>query len=86
VSPKFNGVDLAIWKTKCEDYFNMYQVSDVMKVTAVSMNMEENVAQWLQVYRLKNGLGDWASLSSAILAKFGTDEYPRVMRRLMSLM
>jgi hypothetical protein len=24
VSPKFNGVDLAIWKTKCEDYFNMY--------------------------------------------------------------
>jgi hypothetical protein len=56
-----------------------------MKVTAVSMNMEGNVARWLQVYRLKNGLGDWASLSLAILAKFGTDEYPRVMRRLMSL-
>lgn len=55
--PRFDGWDLAIWLVKCEDYFVLYCVLEAMKVVAASMNMEDTAARWLQVHRLKRGIG-----------------------------
>jgi hypothetical protein len=83
--PKFGGTDPTIWIIQCEDYFNLYRVPDFMKSTVASLNFEGTVARWLQVVRLKQGLGDWRNLSRLVLNKFGAEEYPRAMRKLMSI-
>jgi hypothetical protein len=56
-----------------------------MKVVAASMNMEGTTARWLQVYRLKGGLGDWRGLAKAVMEKFGADVYPKAMRKMMNI-
>jgi hypothetical protein len=56
--PKFQGLEPGIWLAKCMDYFTIYRVPEMMWVTAASMHMEGNAARWLQVYRVKKGLGD----------------------------
>jgi hypothetical protein len=83
--PKFGGTDLVIWIIQCEDYFNFYRVPDFLKSMVASLNFEGTAARWLQVVRLKQGLGDWRNLSRLVLEKFGVEEYPRAMRRLMSI-
>jgi hypothetical protein len=83
--PKFGGTDPAIWIIQCEDYFNLYRVPDFLKSTVASLNFEGTAARWLQVVRLKQGLGDWRNLSRLVLDKFGAEEYPRAMRKLLNM-
>lgn len=83
--PKFGGKEPAIWLNRCEDYFNMYQVPGAMKVPAASMNMEGNAARWLQILKLRGDLGDWPNFSRIVLQKFGVDEYPKAMERMLHL-
>lgn len=75
----------SIWVVKCEDYFGLYHVPEAMKVVAASMNMEGTTARWLQVYRLKGGLGDWRGLAKAVMEKFGADVYPKALRKMMNI-
>ena len=43
--PHFDGSNPRIWKSKCEDYFKLYAVSDTMKATFASLHMDDNVAK-----------------------------------------
>jgi hypothetical protein len=70
---------------RCEDYIGLYHVLDAMKVVATSMNMEGTASRWLQVHRLKGGLGSWRSLAKAVVEKFGAEAYPKAMRRSMNI-
>jgi hypothetical protein len=83
--PKFSGVDPVVWLDKCVDYFTFFKVSDAMWVTAASLHMENNEARWLQVFKLKQRLGNWQQFASAVLAKFGADEYPKALHSLLYL-
>ena len=49
------------------------------------MHMEGNASKWLQVYKLKHGLGDWGQFTQAVRGKFGVDEYPQAMRDLVNV-
>jgi hypothetical protein len=83
--PKFGGEDPALWVIRCEDYFRMYQVPKCMRVLSASMHMEGNAARWMQIQRLKGDLGNWTHFSKTVIDKFGIDEFPRVMNRLLYL-
>jgi hypothetical protein len=60
-------------------------VPNAIWVTAASLHMENNAARWLQVFKLKQRLGNWQQFASAVLAKFGADEYPKALHSLLYL-
>jgi hypothetical protein len=54
---KFNGEHPKIFIIKCGDYFHIFNVPGCMWIMAASLHMEENTTKWLQVYKMKHGLG-----------------------------
>jgi hypothetical protein len=57
--PRFQGKEPGIWLAKCQDYFTIYQVPEALWAISASMHMEGNAARWLQVYKMRQGLGNW---------------------------
>jgi hypothetical protein len=47
--------------------------------------MGENAAKWLQMYKLKHGLGSWPVLGAAIEEKFGVYDYHSSLQDLLQL-
>jgi hypothetical protein len=83
--PKFCGDHPRIWIDKCCDYFHIYNIPECMWTTAASLHMEDNAAKWLQVYKLKVGLGDWGMFVAAVEEKFGAYDYRKVVQDLLAL-
>ena len=83
--PKFVGDNPRIWKDKCLDYFHIFNIPESMWVTSASLNMDENAAKWLQVYKLKHGLGTWSEFISAVEDQFGSYTYRDNMSDLIAL-
>jgi hypothetical protein len=67
------------------EYFTVYQVPEWIWASTASMHMEGNVSKWLQVYKMKHGLGDWEQFTHAVREKFGVEEYPHAMRALVNV-
>jgi hypothetical protein len=51
--PKFDGTDPMIWKDNCEMYFEIYGISDMMKVKFAMLNFVGNAALWLKTVQSK---------------------------------
>jgi hypothetical protein len=83
--PRFQGNEPGIWLAKCQDYFTIYQVPEALWAISAFMHMEGNAARWLQVYKMRHGLGNWMQFGRAVQAKFGVEEYPKAMRHLLNL-
>jgi hypothetical protein len=73
--PRFNGKNPRIWKDKCQYYFQLMNIPESMWATAASLHMDDNAENWLQVYKLKNGLGTLQELMAAVEQKFGAYDY-----------
>jgi hypothetical protein len=83
--PKFPGVEPGIWITMCLEYFMIYQVPEFMWASSASLHMEGRAGRWMQVYKMKQGLGDWAHFVQAVQEKFGSEEYSQSMRGLVHM-
>jgi hypothetical protein len=83
--PKFNGDNPRIWIDKCCDYFCIYNIPDCMWATTASLHMDDNLAKWLQVYKLKVGLEDWNIFVRAVEKIFGAYDYRKVVQDLLAL-
>lgn len=83
--PMFEGVEPKIWLKKCVDYFQLYNVPQMVWVTAASLHMEENAARWFQMFSLQHGLTSWDEFAQAVLQKFGAEEYSQAMQKLLEL-
>ena len=83
--PRFDGTNPTIWKSKCLDYFSLYDVPDAMKATFASLHIEDNAAKWLQVYKRQYGLADWQSFIDVVVEKFGASDYRDAMEELLDL-
>jgi hypothetical protein len=57
--PRFDGVDPTIWKEKCLDHFKLFAIDESIWATASALHFEGNAACWLQIYKIRNGLGSW---------------------------
>jgi hypothetical protein len=69
----------------CADYFHIFNIPECMWTTAASLHMEDNTAKWLQVYKLKNGLGGWTTFVAAVEEKFGVYDYHSALHDLLQL-
>ena len=82
---RFDGANPTIWKSKCQDYFSLYNVPDAMKATFASLHIDDNAAKWLQVYKKQHGLADWHTFIAAVEEKFGASNYRDAMEELLEL-
>ena len=73
--PLFTGQHPKIWKDKCLNYFSICNVPESMWTIAASMHMDGPASKWLQVYKLRNGLGSWAEFIAAVEDQFGSYDY-----------
>jgi len=73
--PLFTGEHPKIWKDKCLNYFSLCNVPESMWTIAASMHMDGPASKWLQVYKLRNGLGSWAEFIAAVEDQFGSYDY-----------
>ena len=73
--PLFTGEHPKIWKDKCLNYFSICNVPESMWTIAASMHMDGPASKWLQVYKLRNGLGSWAEFIAAVEDQFGSYDY-----------
>jgi len=83
--PRFNGENPVIWRDKCMDYFQLFDVPQHLWVRVASLNFDEPAAQWLQVYKKKNKSNSWLQFVLAVEQKFGKDNYRRAVTELLEL-
>lgn len=60
-------------------------IPESMWATAASLHMDDNAEKWLQVYKLKHGLGTWTELMTAVEQKFGAYDYQHAIDDLLEL-
>lgn len=46
--PQFDGENPQLWKTRCENYFDIYDVEPAMWITVATMHFTGRAACWLQ--------------------------------------
>jgi hypothetical protein len=56
-----------------------------MWTTAASMHMDGQAAKWLQVHKLKYGLGKWNEFIAAVETQFGSYDYRDAISDLVAL-
>jgi hypothetical protein len=74
-----------VWLNNCLEYFSVFSVPTVMRVSVASMNLEHTAAQWWQFHKMHHGLGGWQDFSAAVVEKFGAEAYPNALRKLLEL-
>jgi hypothetical protein len=83
--PRFNAENPRIWVDKCHDYFRIFNIPECLWTTAASLHTDDTAAKWLQVYKMKVGLGAWDVSVIALEEKFGAYDYRKVVHDLLNL-
>jgi hypothetical protein len=83
--PRFDGDQPRIWKDKCLDYFNLFNMNLALWLVSCTLHMEGNAALWLKAYRLRHEISTWTALMVAVEEKFGADDHRKHMKQLLSL-
>jgi hypothetical protein len=60
--PKFDGTDPMIWKDNCEIYFEIFGISEMMKVKFAMLNFVGNAALWLKTVQSEQYIIHWEDL------------------------
>jgi hypothetical protein len=83
--PKFTGENSRISVDKCTDYFRIFSIPECRWTTSAFLHMEENATKWLQMYKMRKGLGDWSEFVCDVEQKFGAYDYMRAVHDLLAL-
>lgn len=78
--PKFNGVNLRLWKEQCEVYFDIYGVSEAMMTRFATLNFIGSAVICLQSVQLKKFFQTWEAMHTVVCDHFDRDQYPLQMR------
>jgi hypothetical protein len=77
--PVFNGDDLQLWRSRCENYFNMYGVEASLWVHVTSMHLQGPVVRWLQSVEKQLKNLSWDGLCAWIHDRFSRDQHEALM-------
>lgn len=83
--PKLNDENPRLWKEQCENYFDIYGVSEMMKPKFAALNFSGQAATWLQTVQLRSRIQSWQAMQEAVCSHFDKDRYPLQMKQLESL-
>jgi hypothetical protein len=83
--PRFDGENPRVWKDKCLDYFRLFNVNPSLWLVSSTLHMDGNAALWLKAYKLRHEIASWPALMTAVIEKFGADDYRKYLKQLMAL-
>jgi hypothetical protein len=65
--PQFDTENPKLWLTRCEDYFELYDLDPVVRVKFASMNFSPTAGRWLQSVDKKLRSCSWEEFSHMLL-------------------
>jgi hypothetical protein len=83
--PKFDGENPCLWHDRCENYFEVYSVSDGLKTRFAALNFMGAAALWLQTKERMGRISDWEQMYKAVFDQFDRDQYQIQLRQLEGL-
>jgi hypothetical protein len=79
---KFDGENPQLWKSRCESYFEIYEVDELVWVKVASMHFEGPATRWLQSVDHRVRSTTWTELCSWIHECFARDQHELLIRKL----
>lgn len=78
--PQFTGDNPRLWKTLCEQYFQMFGIESFW-VPMASLNFSGSASIWLQSVQKKLPDLDWEAFTSLLCTRFGRDRHQLLSRQ-----
>lgn len=79
--PKFDGENPQMWKSNCEQYFDIYGINPMHWVKVATLNFSGNATFWLQSIRSQIMGITWQTLCDLICARFTRDIQEALIRK-----
>lgn len=83
--PQFDGTNPQLWKARCEDYFDMYDVEPYMWIKVAIMHFTGRAASWLQSTERRIRQLPWPVFCAQIHDRFGRDQHESLIRKLFHI-
>lgn len=81
ICPKFDGSNPQMWKSNCEQYFDVYEIYPMYWVKVATLNFVGNVAFWLQSIRSQIVDITWVTLCELVCSRFTRDRQEALIRQ-----
>jgi hypothetical protein len=69
--PKFDGDNPKLWLSRCEDYFEMYNLEPHRWIKFATMHFVKIAARWLPSVESRLKLASWDEFAKLLLERFG---------------
>lgn len=79
--PQFTGDNPNLWKTLCEQYFQMFGIVQSFWVPMAALNFSGAASVWLQSIQKRLGDYDWDSFTALLCTRFGRDRHQTLIRQ-----
>ncbi|XP_073355673.1 uncharacterized protein [Aegilops tauschii subsp. strangulata] len=83
--PLFTGENPQLWKTLCEQYFQMFSIPDSYRVPMETLNFSGPAGIWLQSVQKKLVGLDWEAFASLLCTRFGRDKHQMLIRQFYAI-
>jgi hypothetical protein len=83
--PVFDGESPKLWISRCEDYFDLYDVPPVDWIKVSSMHFLDPAARWLQSVGRRIRSCSWSEFCRLVLDRFGRDHHELLVRQLLTI-
>jgi hypothetical protein len=83
--PVFSDEDPQLWKSRCENYYEMYGAEESLWAHVVSMHMEGLAARWLQSTESSIKEASWTAFCAMIHDRFGHDQHEALIHQLFHI-
>lgn len=81
VCPQFNGDNPQMWKSNCEQYFEVYGTHPINWVKIATLNFVGNAAFWMQSVRSQLQGITWVGLCELVRSRFAKDRHQALIRQ-----
>ncbi|CAN6333957.1 unnamed protein product [Urochloa humidicola] len=83
--PVFDGDNPRFWVSRCETYFDMYQVDPADWLRVSSMHFAPLVARWFQAIERKHTSLSWPLFCRLLHDRFGKEQHENLLRQLFRI-
>uniref|UniRef100_A0A453JI28 Retrotransposon gag domain-containing protein n=1 Tax=Aegilops tauschii subsp. strangulata TaxID=200361 RepID=A0A453JI28_AEGTS len=77
----FTGDNPNLWKTMCEQYFQMFGILPSFWVPMATLNFSGSAAVWLQSIQKRLAEFDWEAFTALLCTRFGRDRHQTLIRQ-----
>jgi hypothetical protein len=81
----FSGEDPQLWRSRCENYFDMYGVELSLWVHVAAMHVEGSAASWVQSTERQIRSMGWDHFCDMLRERFGRDHHEAFIRQLFHI-